>query len=253
MIRVYAIAFASTLAGTVASAQNFEAAQARRSLQSQVAVSAVRVGARQESVSSQQTAVGSRSSMKAFAHTVVAMETSAQMREAVGNAESMQIGSTGLCANVAQAKGGASSAKSGQDVRAALSDFEVKWMTDGGSRSEMLAATQDIRRGVMCSSREMAEGLCHPEARSMTGVIPAGDTNAAPWLLRRNYGTQEAELGAIYTDTIAPPPTMQGRGEAKTVDELVRHGAARRQMALVSIARGALMDVVVSGMEGSSR
>lgn len=237
--------------GGVAHAQSFEAAFSAWLVSTERAVSAVRVDTQQHSVSARQTTSGASVSSRALANTIVEQSVARQSLVAISNAESMQNGTSGLCANVAMAAADQSATSSGGDVRSAVSQFEVDWASNGGSRSELLAATQDIRRGVLCSPLEMSAGLCNSDAWNMMGVVPAGDTNAAPWLLRRSYGTQEAELGSIYIDTVAPPPTMESAAEASaSVDQLLRRAEARRQLALLSISRGAMMDVVLGGLQG---
>lgn len=245
------LAVSGVLVGTQAPAQTFEAAFASWFASTERAISAVRVDTQQHSVSAQQTAAGANSSMKALASTMIEQSVIRQSRQAINDAESMQTGVSGLCSNVAVAESQSRATTASENVQGAITGFEEDWAANGGSRTEMLAATQDIRRGVLCSRAEMEAGFCDPEAENMTGVVPAGDTNVTPWLLRRSYGTQEAELGSLYVDTIAPPPTIQPLADAQTsVDQLLRRAEARRQMALISIARGAMMDVVVSGMEG---
>lgn len=240
------------MSGPVA-AQSFEAAFASWMVSTERTVSAVRVDTKQHSVSARQTSAGANSSMKALANSIIEQDVARQTREAISAAESMQIGVSGLCANVAISESANTADEMDEDVRSAVSDFEREWMEKGGSRPDILTATQDIRRGVLCSPAELDAGLCDAGADNMTGVIPAGDTNARPWLLRRSYGTQEAELGSLYVDTVAPPPTMETLTEAQgSVDQLLRHAEARRQMALLSIARGAMMDVVIGGIQGGS-
>lgn len=243
----------SILACGPVGAQSFEAAFTSWLVSTERAISAVRVDTQQHSVSARQTSAGANSSMKALASSMIEQDVARQTREAISSAESMQIGVSGLCANVAISESANAAQEVDGDVRSAVSDFEREWMENGGSRPEMLAATQDIRRGVLCSPAEMDAGLCDAGAENMTGVIPAGDTNARPWLLRRSYGTQEAELGSLYVDTVAPPPTMETLAEAQgSVDQLLRRAEARRQMALISIARGAMMDVVIGGLQGGA-
>lgn len=253
MIRHLGIAALTLLAGNMqVSAQGFEAAFATWFASTERAISAVRVDTQQHSVSSRQVAAGSNSSLKALASSMIEQDVVRQTRETISAAESMQIGVSGLCSNVAVANSQSRAETESTDVRGAVNSFEADWAANGGSRTDMLAATQDIRRGVLCSRPEIEAGFCEPGAENMTGVVPAGDTNAQPWLLRRSYGTQEAELGALYVDTLAPPPTIEPLAEAEgSVDQLLRRAEARRQMALISIARGAMMDVVVGGLQGS--
>lgn len=233
--------------------QTFEPAFAAWVASAEQAISTIAIDTRQHSASSEQTAVAMNSGMKALSQTMVEMEVSAQLRTAITRSESMQTGITGLCANVSMSNAASNARQTDIEVREALSQYERDWATNGGSRADILAATQAIRRGVMCTASEMALGLCDEDAENMTGVVPAGDTNAQTWLLRRSYGTQEAEIGAIYVDTIAPPPTMETADEASaSVEQLVRRAGQRRQLALISIARGALMDVVVGGLEGGT-
>ena len=234
-------------------AQTFEPAFAAWFANAERLISSVRVDTRQHSVSSEQTAVASSGAAKGLARTIVEMDVATQVREVVTEAESMQTGVAGLCANVDMAAAAGIASDGDADVRAAATRYERDWMAGGGSRAESLAATQAIRLGVMCSASEMELGLCEEGAEDMTGVVPAGDTNPQTWLLRRSYGTQEAEVGAIYVDTLAPPPTMGSAQEAAaSVDALLRRAEARRQMALVSMARGAVLDVVIGGLEGGT-
>ena len=248
-----AAAFALGPAG-IGHAETFEPAFAAWVVNAERMISSVRIDTQQHSVSAEQTTVAAKGAAKGLARTIVEVEVAAQMREVMTEAESMQTGVAGLCANVNMSSAAGLASESDADVRAAATQYERDWMAEGGSRAENLAATQAIRLGVMCSASEMELGLCEEGAEEMTGVVPAGDTNAQTWLLRRSYGTQEAEIGAIYVDTLAPPPTIESAGEAaSSVDGLLRRAEARRQMALVSMARGAVLDVVIDGLEGGTQ
>lgn len=239
--------------GSAAPAQEFELAFASWVASAERAISSVKIDTRQHSLSAEQTAVAANGATKGLANTIVEMEVAAALREVMTEAESMQNGISGLCANVSMATSAGSASEVDADVRGAAIQYERDWMAEGGSRADNLAATQAIRLGVMCSASEMELGLCEDGAEDMTGVVPAGDTNPQTWLLRRSYGTQEAEIGAIYVDTLAPPPTMESAEEATaSVDRMLRRAEARRQMALVSMARGAVLDVVIGGLEGGT-
>lgn len=232
-----------------ASAQAFESQMAGWFTNLQRSISAFRITTRQDSLGGEQVSNAGRNAAMGIASVIVEQESALLIRQAVDRFESMhndQI--AGLCA-AAETQRSANSAGGGvTNLNAELDDFERRWMERGGDRSDTIIATHAMRRSAFCTQSERERGLCL--GSPVFGVTPAGDTDAAPFLLRRSYGSSEVDIGSVYVDTVAPFPTISTSADAVSVQELVQRADARRQMALVSLARAGLTDVLLRGVQG---
>lgn len=232
-----------------ASAQAFETQMSGWFANLQRSMSAFRVTTRQDSLGGEQISNAGQNAAIGIANVIVEQEAAILTRQAVGRFESMhndQI--TGLCAAAETQRTVNNSAGAVTALDAELEDFERRWLERGGDRADTLIATHELRRSAFCTQSERERGLC--VGSPVFGVTPAGDTDAAPFLLRRSYGSAEVDIGSVYVDTVAPFPTISASGDAVSVQELVDRADARRQMALVSLARAGLTDVLVRGVQG---
>jgi hypothetical protein len=229
--------------------QTFEPSMSGWFIGIQRSMSALRVDTRQDSLVAEQAASADTNAGMGLASVIVEQEAAIQMRRAVARYESMHTDlTTGLCTVAdAQRSVGAAGAAA-ETVEAELRGFEERWIERGGDRSDTLIATHRLRRTVFCTQSEMERGLC--EGPAAFGVPPAGDSDAAPFLLRRSYGSTEVDVGTVFVDTVAPFPTIQTADEAVSVAELVERAERRRELALVALARAGLTDVLVRGLEG---
>ncbi|WP_334147922.1 hypothetical protein [Hyphomicrobium sp.] len=242
---------AAALLAAPAHAQTFETAMAGLAQSLERAVSGLRIDTRQHSLDGQQLSNSATASNMALSNVVVEMEQNVALRDAVARYESMQNDINGLCAAVAAQRNVSTASDATSSASASLDEYERNWLAVGGDRSQTLAQTQRIRRTAFCTDSELEAGLCLPEASRSMGGMPAGDSAADAWLLRREYGTAEAQYGTIFMDTIAPFPTIETQEEASgSVQGLLNRAAARREMALIAIARGGFTDVLMRGLEG---
>lgn len=248
--RSLACAFAVLAALPVAAnAQAFETQMAGWFGNLQRSMSAMRVTTRQDSLGGEQVSNAGQNAAMGIASVIVEQEAAILTRQAVGRFESMhndQI--TGLCAAADTQRTANSSGGAVTNLNTELEDFERRWIERGGNRADTLIATHEMRRSAFCTQSERERGLC--VGSPVFGVTPAGDTDAGPFLLRRSYGSAEVDIGSVYVDTVAPFPTISASDDAVSVQELVDRADARRQMALVSLARAGLTDVLVRGVQG---
>mgnify|MGYP003663514018 CR=1 FL=1 len=235
-----------------ASAQVFETAYTFLVTTAEQVVSTVKVETKQYSASSGQTSTASTSSAKAAANVLVESDTNAAINRALVEYEaSYNSEVAGACAAIAVGQASESGATTADDMNEVLAEHEQNWMSVGGSRADTQMKGLQMRREYFCSEGEADLGLCAEGAEDTYGAVAAADSSAEPWLIRREYGTYEVQMGTLFMDTVAPLPTIASASEAEgNVPLLVERAAARRQAALVSIARGALGDVITSGVQG---
>lgn len=244
---VFAMALA--VAAIPARAQTFEGAMAGWLGSIQRWVSSIRVDTRQTSLATEQQANAGQAAAMALANVIVEQEAAISIRAAVARYESMANDEvTGLCAPAAAQESANAAAANADELADEFAQFERDWLGEGGSRIETMIATHRLRRTVLCTAAEAAQGLCESGAEGF-GVTPAGDSDAGPFLTHRSYGSAEVEMGSLFVDTLAPLPTIQSADEAVSVDELLARGEARRQAALVSLARAGLSDVLLRGLQ----
>ena len=247
--RGFVLALVLTVVPLPVVGQAFEPSMANWLLNIQRAVSSIRVDTRQDSVVGEQNSNATQNAFMGLAGTIVEQETAIRIREAVARFESMHNDlTTGLC-TVAQTQRSANDASEAiANLNSELAGFEERWLERGGDRLDTLIATHRMRRTVLCTNSEAEAGLC--EGSPAFGVPPAADSNAAPFLIRREYGSAEVDAGSIFVDTVAPFPTIQAADEAVSASELIERANARRELALVSLARFGLTDVLLRGVEG---
>lgn len=232
-----------------ASGQGFEGSMAGWLTSLQQSVSALRIDTRQDSVASEQVSNAGQATAMSMANVIVEQESAIRLREAVGRFETMAANPvTGLCAPVDAETSANEARNSADNLATEFSGYEQRWLEEGGDRSDTLIATHRLRRTVLCSEAESERGLC--EGTPAFGVTPAADSDAGPFLARRSYGSAEVDMGSLYVDTLAPLPTIQRADDASSVSELVDRATARRQAALVAIARSGMTDVLLRGVQG---
>lgn len=249
-IVIGAAVFAAVAAtGTSSLAQNFETTMSGWIANVQRSVSSLRVDTRQDSLVGQQGSSAAVNARMGQASVFVEDRMTGQVRDAVARFESMHTDLvTGLCSTAAGERSSINAASSVENLQTELSDFEARWLERGGDRTDTLVATHRMRRTVLCTDSERERGLC--EGDPSFGVPPAADSDAGPFLLRRSYGSAEVDTGSLYVDTVAPFPTIAASDEAVSVDELLERANARRELALVALARAGLTDVLVRGVQG---
>ena len=245
----FVLALAFIAAPITVHGQAFEPTMAAWFTNIQRAVGSVRVDTRQDSLVGEQNSNTTQNARMALASTIVEQETAFRLRDAVARFESMHNDlTTGLCA-VAQTQRSANSATASiANLNSELAGFEERWLERGGDRTDTLIATHRMRRTVFCTTSEAELGLC--EGSPAFGVPPAADSDASSFLVRRQYGSAEVDTGTVFVDTVAPFPTIQAAGDAVSAAELIERANARRELALVSLARFGLTDVLVRGVEG---
>lgn len=122
------------------------------------------------------------------------------------------------------------------------------WLLKGGDGADRIGASLDLRRTFYCTQEQKnATGWCKGEA----GGYGAGDSDAAPFLLNRNYGPEEVATSADYLDTIAPLPTINP--SAATAEEQTALIVARRNAALLTGARAGLVKIILAGQGGDKQ
>lgn len=232
-------------------AQGFEGSMAGWLGSIQQTVSSLRIDSRQGSMSSEQVSNARQNATMGLSSVIVEQESAIRLREAVARFESMATNPvTGLCAP-ADAQVSANQAEGAVgNLETELSGYEQRWISEGGNRADTLVATHRLRRTVLCSDAERERGLC--EGTPAFGVTPAADSDAGPFLARRSYGSAEVDMGSLYVDTLAPMPTIQSAEDATSVSELVDRADARRQAALVALARAGMTDVLLRGVQGGA-
>jgi hypothetical protein len=241
MVTVLAVMAASVAPSAMA--QSFETAMASWGQSVERAVSALKIDTRQESLSTRQVSVSEHGALKAMASSMGQVDRALAVRAAQQRyEETMQTAVGGACADVAANRLAQRADETATEIRERLRQQERDWNSDGGNRVSVMAGTQSVRESAFCSAEEAAAGLCVEEAHQMVGTIPAGDSNAAPFLLRsnngqRSYGNIEAQAGLIYMDNLLPMPTMPSVAEAHESGNEARllRAEAMRQQALISM------------------
>ena len=133
-------------------------------------------------------------------------------------------------------------------VRQAFRAADQRWLNGGGDAGERMGISLDQRRTFYCSPSEQETGWCRG---AKPGGYGAGDSDASPWLLNRDYGAEEVMTAADYIDVVAPLPTV--KPNPSTAEQDAAFVIARRQGAIMSGARAGLVGVLVGGMGGESR
>lgn len=135
---------------------------------------------------------------------------------------------------------------SASKVGAAFGNADHQWLSGGGDAAERAAGLQKLRQTIYCTAEERAStGWCTGPAK---GTIPAGDTNAAVFMLKQDLGPEEAATAADYIDVLAPLPSVAR--SPSTADEQIARSYARRQGAFTTGARDTMFSVVYRGLGG---
>jgi hypothetical protein len=211
-------------------------------------ISALKVSGAQSSATSLQTTNGHKAAAEAAASTLVSQDNALRLARAqhqYGYDTGTGYAACDVSLAIRQERDSESSATK---VRQAFRQADQRWLTSGGDAAERMGVTLDQRRTFYCSPAEQETGWC---TGAKPGGFGAGDSDAAPWLLNRDYGAEEVMTAADYLDVVAPLPTVKPNPATAEQDaDLVM---ARRQGAIMSGARASLVGVILGGMGGDSR
>jgi hypothetical protein len=237
--------------GSSAVAQDFGSSIAAWFAQTQNATSALGVDTKQISVSSEQLAAATQSSVKALAHTITSYEANLAYAKALNQSSGALTSAGELCAAIDVATATRSASEVADIVTNGVASAEESWRSDGGDLGEVYEMQLEMRQQVYCSAAEFAAGLCGDGDTNTAAEPPAADTNASEWMLTRSYGSTSAINGTNYVDAIAPLPTIIPPDEAEgDVGKQLQNLVNLQDIARLSIARGAMADVVARGVEG---
>lgn len=211
----------------------------------QRALSGMKVNGAQSSASAVQTTNGYKSTAEATASAITSQDNAA--RAARAQHEYGYDTGTGYAA-CTLARGivdNTHAYSSASKVRQAYRVADTTWLTSGGDAADRNGGSINQRRTFYCSPYEQLTGWC---ATSGLGGYSAGDSDASPWLLNRNYGGEEVMSAADYLDVVAPLPTV--RPNPMTAEDDLALIRARREGAIMSGARATLIGVLTGGMGG---
>ncbi|KMO39379.1 hypothetical protein [Methylobacterium aquaticum] len=211
-------------------------------------ISAMKVSGAQSSATALQTTNGHKAAAEAAASTLVSQDNALRLAR-IQHHYGYDTGTGYAACNVSlvtseERDSFASADKVRQSFRAA----DQRWLSNGGDAAERMGDSLAQRRTFYCSPSEQETGWC---TGAKPGSIGAGDSDAAPWLLNRDYGAEEVMTAADYLDVVAPLPTV--KPNPATVEQDADLVMARRQGAIMSGARASLVGVIVGGMGGDSR
>lgn len=211
-------------------------------------LSALKVGTKQIGTSKSTTGVTEVKAQEALASSL----TSQKLNDAEQKARSKLGQDTGqgwgVCASKYPMQSYATAETSSAKVAKALGEADETWLKSGGDAALRAADLQDARRTFYCTAEER-QNLSWCKGTG-AGGIPAGDTNAAAFMLRRDAGPEEALTAADYIDTLAPLPTVPA--QARNAEEAVHQLEARRKGALLSAARSGMFSVVAGVVGGDT-
>ncbi|SEP49155.1 hypothetical protein SAMN04487843_12945 [Methylobacterium sp. ap11] len=211
-------------------------------------MSGLKVSGAQSSATSLQTTNGHKAAAEAVASALVSQDNAlrlARVQHQYGYDTGTGYAACTLALGLADERDSASSATK---VRQAFRHADQRWLTNGGNAAERMGASLEQRRTFYCSPSEQETGWC---TDAKPGGFGAGDSDASPWLLNRDYGAEEVMTAADYLDVVAPLPTV--KPNTSTAEQDADLVMARRQGAIMSGARASLVGVLVGGMGGDSR
>lgn len=211
----------------------------------QRALSGMKVSGAQSSATALQTTNGYKASAEAAAATITSQDNAARLARAqheYGFDTGTGYAACTLALGIADERHAYSSAAR---VRQAYRAADSTWLTSGGDAADRSGASLHQRRTFYCSPTEQLTGWC---VGSGLGGYGAGDSDASPWLLNRNYGGEEVMTAADYLDVVAPLPTV--RPNPMTAEDDLALIRARREGAIMSGARATLIGVITGGMGG---
>lgn len=261
MIRPASLGLAVLIASNgAAGAVTFEAAMTARIAAVERLISALAIETKQESSSTSTGLQAENASYRALASSMGEVDRAFALREAQKRYESMTTAVAGACADTSASKQAALADVKVSTIMDNLADQEKEWAADGGNRVDVMAGTQSVRESYFCSDSEKGAGLCDSEAHSRFGGVPAGDSDVAPFMLRmnddgvRSYGDVEAQAGMVYMDNLLPLPTMPSKSDAASVGVVaqMRRAEAMRQMAIISLGRAQVGNLIARGLEGGT-
>lgn len=236
---------------SIGSAQTLGPAITNWFLNTQRATSALAVSTKQTSVSAEQVAASDTSMFKAFAQTIAEVESNLSIVTAQNVYSAPVVNGSTMCDVVRTGADHNAATDLASTVREGFDAASTDWQQNGGDAADQFQLQLEMRQQVFCSRAEFEAGLCGPGSYNEAGGAPAGDTNAAEWLLRRSYGSGEALVGSVYIDTVAPFPTMYPPDVADNdVSRRISNLRAAQEMARYSIVRQSLADVLSRGLEG---
>ncbi|BCM88021.1 hypothetical protein [Methylobacterium indicum] len=211
-------------------------------------MSGLKVSGAQSSATSLQTTNGHKAAAEAAASALVSQDNALRLAR-VQHQYGYDTGTGYAACDVSLAIGQErDSYASAEKVRQTFRQADQRWLTSGGDAAERMGVSLEQRRTFYCSPSEQETGWC---TNAKPGGFGAGDSDASPWLLNRDYGAEEVMTAADYLDVIAPLPTVKPNTSTAEHDaDLVM---ARRQGAIMSGARASLVGVIVGGMGGDNR
>ncbi|RVU18418.1 hypothetical protein [Methylobacterium oryzihabitans] len=211
-------------------------------------ISAMKVSGAQSSATALQTTNGHKAAAEAAASTLVSQDNALRLARAQ-HQYGYDTGTGYAACDVSLAiRQERDSHASAERVRQSFRQADQRWLTSGGDAAERMGITLEQRRTFYCSPSEQATGWC---SGAKQGGFGAGDSDAAPWLLNRDYGAEEVMTAADYLDVVAPLPTV--KPNPTTVEDDAALVMARRYGAIMSGARASLVGVILGGMGGDSR
>ena len=203
---------------------------------------------RQVSSSASQTQHVIKKSEEAAVNAELAQEQALRMAD-IKNRYSYETGQGETSCAVVDARSGLSGVdNSEKKMLTAFRSSDQKYLSSGGNAAATIKNSLLKRIGHYCTDQERAAlgpTYCQSTVRSERN---AGDSNAAPFLVNRNYGGAEVVTAADYIDVLAPLPTI--KPNAEVVGDRLELMSARMRGAALSASRSTMMGVAVSGMGG---
>ena len=211
-------------------------------------LSGMKVSGAQSSATSLQTTNGHKAAAEAAASALVSQDNALRLARAhhqYGYDTGTGYAACDVALGIGQERDSYASA---DKIRQSFRQADLRWLTNGGDAAERMGATLEQRRTFYCSPSEQETGWC---TGAKPGGFGAGDSDAAPWLLNRDYGAEEVMTAADYLDVAAPLPTV--KPNPTTAEDDAALVLARRHGAIMSGARASLVGVILGGMGGDSR
>jgi hypothetical protein len=203
---------------------------------------------RQVSSSASQTQQVIKKSEEAAVNAELAQEQALRLAD-IKNRYSYETGQGETSCAVVDARSGLSGVdNSEKKMLSAYRASDKKYLASGGNAAATIKNSLLKRIGHYCTDQEreaLGPTYCQSTVRSERN---AGDSNAAPFLVNRNYGGAEVVTAADYIDVLAPLPTITP--EAEVIGDQLELMNARVRGAALSASRSTMMGVAVSGMGG---
>jgi hypothetical protein len=167
----------------------------------------------------------------------------------IKNQYSYETGQGETSCAVVEARSGLSGVDNSEKrMMSAFRASDQQYLANGGNAAATIKNSLLKRIGHYCTDEEreaLGPTYCQSTVRSERN---AGDSNAAPFLVNRNYGGAEVVTAADYIDVLAPLPTI--KPDAEVVGDQLELMNARMRGAALSASRSTMMGVAVSGMGG---